>query len=63
MVVRLAHPAIPDFRVTGAAIKLSATPARPRHAPPLLGADTARVLGELGHDAASIARLRATGVI
>ena len=63
MVVPLDHDTIPDFRVTGTPVKLSATPARPRSAPPLLGADTERVLAELGHDAASIARLRAAGVV
>jgi crotonobetainyl-CoA:carnitine CoA-transferase CaiB-like acyl-CoA transferase len=63
MVVPLEHAAIPDFRVTGTPVKLSATPARPRSAPPGLGADTGRVLAELGHDAASIARLRDAGAI
>ena len=63
MVVPLPHPAIPDFKVTGLPVKLSATPGRPRSAPPALGADTGRVLAELGHDEASIARLRAAGAI
>lgn len=57
MVVALPHPTIPDFRVTGVPVRLSATPARPRSAPPALGADTARVLAELGYDAESVARL------
>jgi formyl-CoA transferase len=63
MVVALPHPDIPDLRVTGTPIKLSATPGRPRSAPPALGADTGRVLAELGHDAAAIARLRAAGAL
>ncbi len=63
MVVPLAHPAIPDFRVTGLPIKLSATPGAPRSAPPALGADTDAVLTELGHDAATIARMRAAGAL
>ena len=63
MVVALPHPAIPDLRVTGTPIKLSATPGRPRSAPPVLGADTDRVLNELGHDDAAIARLRAAGAL
>ena len=63
MVVSLAHPSIPDFRVVGTPVKLSATPGRPRTAPPALGEHTERVLAELGHDAAAIARLRAAGAI
>jgi crotonobetainyl-CoA:carnitine CoA-transferase CaiB-like acyl-CoA transferase len=63
MVVPLAHPSIPDFRVVGTPVKLSATPGRPRTAPPALGEHTERVLAELGHDAAAIARLRAAGAI
>jgi crotonobetainyl-CoA:carnitine CoA-transferase CaiB-like acyl-CoA transferase len=63
MVVPLPHPAIPDFKVTGLPVRLSATPGRPRSAPPALGADTARVLAELGHDETSIDRLRAAGAI
>jgi crotonobetainyl-CoA:carnitine CoA-transferase CaiB-like acyl-CoA transferase len=61
MVVPLAHPSIPGFRTTGTPVRLSATPAAPRSAPPALGAHTGRVLAELGCDAATIARLRAAG--
>jgi len=61
MIVTLPHPAIPDFRVIGLPVQLSATPGRPRRAPPALGADTERVLAELGYDAAAIARLTAAG--
>lgn len=63
MVVPLPHPAIPDFRVTGLPIKLSATPGAPRTAPPPLGADTDAVLAELGYDHAAIARLHAAGAL
>jgi len=63
MVVPLPHPSIPDFRVTGLPIRLSATPGAPRTAPPALGADTDTVLAELGYDAAGIARLRAAGTL
>jgi formyl-CoA transferase/CoA:oxalate CoA-transferase len=63
MVVPLAHPEIPDFRVTGVPVKLSATPAAPRSAPPALGADTDRVLAELGYNAPAVARLRAEGAL
>src|SRR5690606_26907927 len=45
-------------------IRLSETPVEYRHAPPLLGEHTERVLGEvLGLDAARIAELRAQAVI
>jgi crotonobetainyl-CoA:carnitine CoA-transferase CaiB-like acyl-CoA transferase len=44
-------------------IKLSATPAKVRRPPPLLGEHTDDVLAELGIDAAERARLRADGVI
>jgi crotonobetainyl-CoA:carnitine CoA-transferase CaiB-like acyl-CoA transferase len=63
MVVDLPHPAIPGFRTTGVPVKLSATPGRPRSAPPLLGQDTDAVLGEVGYDEAAIARLRAGGAV
>jgi formyl-CoA transferase len=63
MVVPLAHPTIPGFRVTGTPIRFSAAEAAPRTAPPALGADTVRVLGELGYDAAALARLRAEGAL
>jgi formyl-CoA transferase/CoA:oxalate CoA-transferase len=63
MVVPLSHPTIPDFRVTGLPIKLSATPGAPRSAPPALGADTDAVLAELGYDPDERARLRAAGAL
>jgi formyl-CoA transferase/CoA:oxalate CoA-transferase len=61
MVVDLPHPTIPDFKVAGIPVKLSATPGRPRTAPPALGEHTDRVLAELGYDEAARARLRAEG--
>ncbi len=63
MVVPLAHPTIPDFKTIGTPVKLSDTPGRPRSAPPALGEHTARVLAELGIDAAAQARLREEGAI
>ncbi|MEO6462599.1 MAG: CoA transferase [Candidatus Eisenbacteria bacterium] len=63
MVVPLPHPTIPGFRTTGTPVRLSATPAAPRTAPPALGAHTDLVLAELGCDAATIARLRAAGAV
>ena len=63
MVVPLEHEAIPGYRTTGAPIKLSATKAWPRTAPPALGAHTDAILAELGCDASAIARLRAAGAV
>jgi len=63
MVVELAHPSIPGFRVVGTPVKLSDTPGRPRTAPPALGEHTERVLAELGYDAEAVARLREAGAI
>ncbi len=51
------------IRVVGNPVKLSATPASIRMAPPLLGEHTDEVLAELGYDAAAIAELRAQKVV
>jgi itaconate CoA-transferase len=48
--------------VVGSPLRLSDSPARYERIP-ALGEDTAAVLGELGYDAAALARLRAEGVI
>jgi crotonobetainyl-CoA:carnitine CoA-transferase CaiB-like acyl-CoA transferase len=61
MVVDLPHPTIPNFKTAGIPVKLSATPGRPRTAPPALGEHTDLVLAELGYDEAARARLRAEG--
>ena len=62
--------AIQDFAYPdGRTAKLIASPIRspgtewPRRAAPALGADTDALLGEIGYDAARIARLRAGGVV
>lgn len=44
-------------------IRLSATPVAYRHAPPLLGQDTAAILRELGHNEEDIVALRANGIV
>jgi len=45
-------------------IKMSKTPPRYRHAPPVCGQHTEEVLGELlGLDAAAVADLRRRGVV
>ncbi len=63
MTVEMAHPLAGSIRIVASPLKLSATPVRYRHAPPLLGADTERVLAEFGFDAAAIAALRQDGAI
>jgi crotonobetainyl-CoA:carnitine CoA-transferase CaiB-like acyl-CoA transferase len=42
---------------------MTATPATMRRAAPVLGADTAAVLGELGYSAEEIETLKATRVV
>ncbi len=61
MVMEIDHPVEGKVRSIGFPVKLSATPQRVRRAPPLLGADTAAILRELGIDAAAEADLRAAG--
>ena len=51
------------MRLVASPMKLSATPVRYRHAPPLLGEHTDEVLGEFGIDAGERAVLRAAGAI
>ena len=63
MVAALPHPKIPDFRVVNLPVQLSETPGAPSSPPPLLGEHTERVLGELGHDAATVRALRAAGAV
>ena len=50
-------------RVVGAPIRMSATPLQPAATAPALGEHTEAVLGELGLDAAEIARLREQGTL
>ena len=64
MVTELAHGAGVPVKVISNPVRLSETPVDYRLAPPLLGEHTDAVLGErLGLDAATIADLRAKGVI
>ena len=51
------HPRLSAFHLVNQAVKLSRTPASMASATPELGEHTAEVLGELGYDAAGIARL------
>jgi len=63
MTVEMPHSLAGTVRMVANPIKLGATPVRYRRAPPLLGADTDEVLGELGLDDATIADLRRRGAI
>jgi len=63
MVQTMMHPTVGATRVIGAPIKLSATPASLRSAPPVLGQHTDAILNELGYSPADVAGLRQTRVI
>ncbi len=63
MVVEMSHPTAGTIRVLNNPIHLSHNPSEIRLPPPILGAHTTEVLGELGHDAAAIDRLRQEGVV
>jgi crotonobetainyl-CoA:carnitine CoA-transferase CaiB-like acyl-CoA transferase len=57
MLVRMAHPRIEEFKTTGLAVKLGATPGQISR-PPLVGEHTEEVLGGYGYSADELARLR-----
>ncbi|WP_411833928.1 CaiB/BaiF CoA transferase family protein [Pseudoxanthomonas mexicana] len=63
MVTTLPHPRHPALPLVASPLKLSATPATCRRAPPLLGEHTDEVLRECGLDAQAIAALRRDGVV
>jgi crotonobetainyl-CoA:carnitine CoA-transferase CaiB-like acyl-CoA transferase len=57
------HPLTPDLRLVASPMKLSATPVRYRHAPPLLGQHSDELLREAGCSVEEITKWRAAGVI
>jgi len=63
MTVAVPHPLTDSLRLVASPMKLSATPAQLRRAPPLLGQHTDEVLAELGLDGTERERLRARGVV
>lgn len=63
MTVEVEHPAFGVLRQVGIPISFSATPGSIRTAPPLLGEHTDEILAATGHDAETIADLRARGIV
>lgn len=57
VVMRSRHPRAGGMRTMGFPLQLRGTPARLRHAAPALGADSRRLLVELGYRPAEVARL------
>jgi crotonobetainyl-CoA:carnitine CoA-transferase CaiB-like acyl-CoA transferase len=57
------HATAGDVRVIGSPMRFSETPVRTDRAGPLLGEDTADVLGEIGVSRAELATLAARGVV
>ena len=63
MQISLPHPTAGDVALLGSPMRFSAAPITHERHPPLLGEHTDEILTELGHDAASIERLRKLGTI
>jgi CoA:oxalate CoA-transferase len=63
VVLRSRHPRAGSMRTMGFPLRLRGTPARLRHAAPALGADSRRLLVELGYRTVEVARLVAAGVV
>lgn len=57
------HPVAGELTLLRSPVRIDGEQRRPMTAPPLLGADTDTILGDLGYDAEGIARLRADGVV
>nr|WP_295084302.1 CaiB/BaiF CoA-transferase family protein [uncultured Roseateles sp.] len=63
MTVAMPHPLSEQLRLVASPMKLSATPVRYRHAPPLLGQHSQELLREAGLDEAQIESLLAAKVV
>ena len=63
MKLTIEHPKHGKLDVLGFPIKFSDDPCRIHRPPPVLGADTDELLGELGYDEPAVAKLRAAGAV
>ena len=63
MVIEAEHPTVGSYRMVGMPIKLSATPATLRSAPPMVGENNREVLERIGYDDDEVQRLRRDRVI
>jgi crotonobetainyl-CoA:carnitine CoA-transferase CaiB-like acyl-CoA transferase len=63
MQIKLPHPTAGDVALLGSPMRFSAAPITHERHPPLLGEHSNEILIELGHDAASIERLRKLGIV
>lgn len=63
VVATVRHPRAGRMRTMGFPLRLAATPARLRRPAPTLGADTRRILGELGYRRGEVAALVAAGAV
>jgi crotonobetainyl-CoA:carnitine CoA-transferase CaiB-like acyl-CoA transferase len=59
---QVTHPDNPDLKILANPIRIDGE-RLPNRAGPLLGADSDRILAELGYDADDVARLRAGGIV
>ena len=63
LVSPLPHPMVPDLQVVDLPFRVDGTRSSQWLPPPMLGQHTDEILHELGHDNASIARLRDDGTV
>jgi len=63
MLVEIPHPEVPDLKVPGSPLKLTATPPTIRQHPPLLGQHNEEILTAAGYNPEQISQLRNKGVI
>lgn len=63
LIVDMDHPVEGALRALATPVRLHGTPARVTSAPPVLGADTDRVLGRLGYSASQIRQLRSEAIV
>lgn len=62
-IVDLPHPQVPDFKVVQMPVQVDGENLRQQMAPPMLGADTERILASLGYDQTQVRTLIDEGVV